>query len=126
MRSLTLIQSRTKTPNYYLFRDLVEACKQSGKFTSVQASINGFQQIENCDFLLTFGGEEARNRILESTRIRAKKSLIWFTEDPYENKVNIEAANNYDHVFTTDSFFGDLFDEIVDTLFGILTTWQVT
>ena len=104
MRSLTLIQSRTKTPNYYLFRDLVEACKQSGKFTSVQASINGFQQIENCDFLLTFGGEEARNRILESTRIRAKKSLIWFTEDPYENKVNIEAANNYDHVFTTDSF----------------------
>jgi len=83
---------------------LVEALKKSESIKVCQSAINGFQKIQKADYLLSFGGEEALNPILESSRSWVEHSAIWFTEDPYENEKNIISAKKYNLALTTDHF----------------------
>jgi len=104
LKTLRLIQSRTRTPNYYLFSGLQNALKQSNSIELTSSAINGFQKNHSSDILLSFGGEEALNPLLETSRSFSTKSAIWYTEDPYEIEVNTLSAENYNLVFTTDYY----------------------
>jgi hypothetical protein len=110
MKTLTLVQSRTHTPNYYLFKGLSDALSRTNLIDVRQSRINGFQKSQANDLLLCFGGEEALNPIIASSRLSVKKSAIWFTEDPYEFELNKISAQNYDLVMTTDYYSSEKYD----------------
>lgn len=55
------------------------------------------------DLFLAFGGEEADNAAVHKAARLARKSVIWFTEDPYEAMRNRALADHFDLAFSNDA-----------------------
>jgi spore maturation protein CgeB len=103
MLRVTALQTRTLTPNHYLFRDFSSAIQNSKRTTEFQASISGFNGPRFfADVLICFGGEEFRTPFNITQLAYAEKSVAWFTEDPYEINANLKNQGFFDHVLTTD------------------------
>lgn len=103
MLKITAIQTRMKTPNYYLFRDFSRAMVNSKRISEFRAEISGFSTPRSfADYLICFGGEEFQTPFNIAQLSYAGKSLLWLTEDPYEIETNIKNEYFFDYIFTTD------------------------
>jgi len=103
MLKITAIQTRMKTPNYYLFQDFSTAMLNSKKISEFRAEISGFSTPSSfADYLICFGGEELLTPFNIAQLSYADKSLLWLTEDPYEVETNTKNEDFFDYIFTTD------------------------
>ena len=103
MLKITAIQTRMKTPNYYLFRDFSTAMLNSKKISEFRTEISGFNTPRSfADYLICFGGEEFQTPFNIAQLSYADKSLLWVTEDPYEIETNTKIEDFFDYIFTTD------------------------
>ena len=103
MLKINAIQTRIKTPNYYLFRDFSTAMTKSKKISEFRAEISGFNAPGYfANYLICFGGEEFLTPFNIAQLSYAEKCLLWLTEDPYEIETNTQNGEFFDYVFTTD------------------------
>ena len=103
MSKITVVQTNTSTPNNYLFRDLSEALQKSKLFHDVYSAVSGLNGPKFfSDFVVFFGGEELRTPLNIAHLKYAKNRIIWFTEDPYEQSVNLKNESLFDLVLSTD------------------------
>lgn len=97
-----LIQTRSRTPNHYLFNDIRKALNQFSEIESEKSGILGRIQPESCDLTIFFGGEEITSVLLKPIVDISKKSVLWLTEDPYMLESNLKLQHCFDTVYTTD------------------------
>lgn len=103
MLKINALQTRTKTPNYYLFRDFSIAMINSKRVSEFRPEISGLSGPGGfADLLICFGGEEFQTPFNIAQLSWAEKSLAWFTEDPYEIETNINNQHFFDLILTTD------------------------
>ena len=103
MLRITALQTRTKTPNYYLFRDFSTAMINSKRVSGFRSEISGLSGPSSfVDYLIYFGGEEFQTPFNLAQLSWAEKSLVWFTEDPYEFETNERNQHFFDLILTTD------------------------
>ena len=103
MTSFTILQTRTSTPNYYLFRDFCHALEGASKRYKVCPAISGLDAPKLLSqILLCFGGEELVTPVNLAHIKHAERKIAWFTEDPYERNLNKENENYFDLILTTD------------------------
>jgi spore maturation protein CgeB len=101
--SLTILQTRTSTPNYYLFQDFCRALEGASKKYKIRTAVSGLDAPKKLSqILLCFGGEELLTPVNLAHINHAEKKIAWFTEDPYERNLNKENENYFDLVLTTD------------------------
>lgn len=104
MSGLTILQTRTSTPNYYLFQDFCCALEGASKRYKVWPAISGLDAPKMfSQTLLCFGGEELLTPVNLAHINRAERNIAWFTEDPYERNLNKENENYFDLILTTDA-----------------------
>ena len=103
MLKIIAVQTRMKTPNYYLFRDFSRAMLNSNEISEFRAEISGFGTPRSfADYLICFGGEEFQTPFNIAQLSYANKSLLWVTEDPYEIETNTKNEDFFNYIFTTD------------------------
>lgn len=103
MLKITALQTRTKTPNFYLFRDFSIAMMKSKRVSDFRAEISGLSGASSfADYLICFGGEEFQTPFNIAQLSWAEKSLAWFTEDPYEIENNKKNQHFFDLILSTD------------------------
>jgi spore maturation protein CgeB len=103
LSKITLVQTRASTPNNYLFQDFSEALEKSKPLHDVYSAVSGLDSPKYfSDFILFFGGEELRTPLNIAHLKYAKKRIVWFTEDPYEQAVNLKNESLFDLVLSTD------------------------
>lgn len=104
---ILILDTKPSNPNHYICLAIEEAMKNSPFVNTITKAdySNAIQMaIKNeCNFFLAFDGEAIEKNICRRLSKICGLSAVWFTEDPYEIKVNIETADIFDFVFTNDS-----------------------
>ncbi|QTO00970.1 glycosyltransferase [Aggregatibacter sp. 2125159857] len=106
MWKILLLDTKKHNPNHYLMLGIEYALKKHKDVESVTVAHYGNainKAIENqCNLFIAFDGEEIEPIICSRLKQICKKSLVWYVEDPYEIKINIENSKYFDLVFTND------------------------
>lgn len=102
--SIVVVESSPRTKNHYLSRAVARGLRAiSGVIVHEVDLMSALRLAPSAfDHLLVFGGEMANSVVIESLRLRAKTSSIWFTEDPYEFDANSAIADRFDLIFSND------------------------
>lgn len=108
------IDTKPFNPNRYIARAVFEALTADPRVTDVvwaeYADAVPLAQATEFDLLFAFDGEEARNPIIDRLLRLIPRSLVWFTEDPYERGVNLPLARKFDLIFTNDGTSAEFYD----------------
>jgi hypothetical protein len=99
---ISVVQSRSRTPNYYLFRDLCLAINQSPLFELRDYGLLQDIRVKQRENLLIFGGEEIQDHKIGTLVHNSLRSYVWFTEDPYETERNVKFSSVFSKILTTD------------------------
>ncbi len=107
MYSVLLLDTKAKNPNHYLVNALMYALEEHPEVSSVVMTdygraISDAKQY-SCNLFLAFDGEEINLDICQRVAEICSRSVVWFTEDPYERDVNVKASELFDLVFTNDA-----------------------
>jgi glycosyltransferase involved in cell wall biosynthesis/spore maturation protein CgeB len=105
MRVLFL-DTKPFNPNRYIARGVYEALRACVGVDCVWAeyrTVAALAAAGDVDLFLAFGGEEADNAAVHQAAALAGRSVIWFTEDPYEAVKNQALARHFDVVFSNDA-----------------------
>ncbi|MBU0484120.1 MAG: glycosyltransferase [Proteobacteria bacterium] len=103
---ILLLDTKRSDPNYYICLAIEEALKQHPDVDFVINADYGsaiHRAVESrCNLFIAYGGEEIDPIICRRLAAICTRSLVWFTEDPYENSVNLKNAAIFDLVYTND------------------------
>lgn len=108
------IDTKPFNPNRYIARAVFEALAADPRVGEAvwaeYADAVPLAQATEFDLLFAFDGEEARNPVIDRLLHLIPRSLVWFTEDPYERGVNLPLARKFDLIFTNDGSSADFYD----------------
>ncbi|EKE73850.1 glycosyltransferase family protein [Oceanibaculum indicum] len=108
------IDTKPFNPNRYIARAVFEALAADPRVAEAvwaeYADAVPLAQATPFDLLFAFDGEEARNPVIDRLLQLVPRSLVWFTEDPYERGVNLPLARKFDLIFTNDGSSAEFYD----------------
>ncbi|MGZ5058618.1 MAG: glycosyltransferase family protein [Methylobacter sp.] len=107
MWRVLLLDTKKSNPNHYIclaIKEAFEAHPQTEKIVKADYGNAIARAIANdCNLFVAFDGEEVERGICTRLAAICGTSLLWVTEDPYENSVNQKNADIFDLVFTNNS-----------------------
>lgn len=102
-----LLDTKKSNPNHYIclaIKEAFEAHPQTEKVVKADYGNAITRAVaNNCNLFVAFDGEELERGICARLASVCGTSLLWVTEDPYENSVNQANADIFDLVFTNNS-----------------------
>lgn len=104
MRVLFL-DTKPFNPNRYIARGVYDALRVRPDVECVWAeyrSVAAQAAQGDIDLFIAFGGEEADNAAVHKAAALSRRSVVWFTEDPYEVVKNQALARRFDLVLSND------------------------
>jgi glycosyltransferase involved in cell wall biosynthesis len=108
------IDTKPFNPNRYIARAVFEALAADPRVAEAvwaeYADAVPLAQATKFDLLFAFDGEEARNPVIDHLLRLIPRSVVWFTEDPYERGVNLPLARKFDLIFTNDGTSAGFYD----------------
>lgn len=104
---ILLLDSKSQNPNHYIVKSVKSALKRHDSVKEV-VEVNYGNAVDiatkrSFDILIVMDGEELVLPIIYKLKALCNRTVIWFTEDPYEIKTNKENGKLFDFVFTNDS-----------------------
>jgi glycosyltransferase involved in cell wall biosynthesis/spore maturation protein CgeB len=102
-----LLDTKKSNPNHYICLAIKEAFEAHPKTEKIVSADYGNALARaiagNCNLFIAFDGEELECGICARLATFCGTSVLWITEDPYENSVNRNNADLFDLVFTNNS-----------------------
>lgn len=104
--SVLLLDTKHENPNGYITLAIRDALRRNPRVRRVMLA--GYRdairlaRAERFDLLLAVDGEAVATDIVARLGGLVGTSAVWFWEDPYERRVNVETAALFDLVFTSD------------------------
>ncbi|WP_333873881.1 glycosyltransferase family protein [Methylobacter sp.] len=107
MWRVLLLDTKKSNPNHYIclaIKEAFEAHPQTEKIVKADYG-NAITRAlaNNCNLFVAFDGEEVERGICARLATLCGTSLLWVTEDPYENSINQVNADLFDLIFTNNS-----------------------
>jgi glycosyltransferase involved in cell wall biosynthesis/spore maturation protein CgeB len=113
-----LLDTKESNPNHYICIAIEDALKNhpsvefvrsAGYGDALNAAIH-----ERCNLFFAWDGEGLDRGLCQRLSVVCGKSVLWVTEDPYENTVNVDNSSLFDFVFTNDlssvgSYHGNIY-----------------
>ncbi|MGZ4954946.1 MAG: glycosyltransferase family protein [Methylobacter sp.] len=107
MWRVLLLDTKKSNPNHYIclaIKEAFEAHPQTEKIVKADYGNAITRALANkCNLFVAFDGEEIERGICARLATLCGTSLLWVTEDPYENSINQVNADLFDLVFTNNS-----------------------
>lgn len=104
---ILLLDTKRSNPNHYLCLAVQRALSAREDVALVISPLLGeawaLAQANQCNLFIAFDGEELHKGICARLAALCGRSVLWVTEDPYEQFVNTENSAPFDLVFTNDS-----------------------
>jgi len=102
-----LLDTKKNNPNHYICLSIKEAFEAHPQ-TEIIVNADYGNAItralaNNCNLFVAFDGEEIERGICARLASVCGASVLWVTEDPYENSINKVNADLFDLVFTNNS-----------------------
>lgn len=102
-----LLDTKRSNPNHYIALCVQNALRNNPSVESVTKAEygNAISRAINakCNLFFAFDGEEINREICLRLKNICVRSIVWFTEDPYEININRNNADLFDLVFTNDA-----------------------
>lgn len=115
MWRVLLIDTKKSNPNHYIclaIKEAFDAHPQTEKIVKADYGNAITRAVaNNCNLFVAFDGEEVERGICARLASLCGTSVLWVTEDPYENSINQTNADIFDLVFTNNSSSVDTYGQ---------------
>src|SRR3972149_3596878 len=99
-----LLDTKESNPNHYICIAIEDALKKHPSVEFVRSVGYGdalnVAIRERCNLFFAWNGEGLDRGLCKRLSFVCGKSVLWVTEDPYENKVNVDNSSLFNLVFT--------------------------
>ncbi len=102
-----LLDTKESNPNHYIGITIEDALKNHPSVEFVRSVGYGDALSvaihERCNLLFAWEGEGLDRGLCQRLSVVCGKSVLWVTEDPYDNKINVFNSGLFDFIFTNDA-----------------------
>lgn len=104
---ILLLDTKESNPNHYICIAIEDALKNHPSVEFVRSVGYGDALSvaihERCNLFIAWEGEGLDRGLCQRLSVVCGKSVLWVTEDPYDNKINVYNSGLFDFVFTNDA-----------------------